>query len=256
MSEPIRLLDGDATSFERQLLASVVDEPVPAAQRARMAFALGLGSLGLHPESARAESAVSQSHWPPAAGPAIEAGAGAITPGALPSATAVASTILGKTLFGAATVIGLASAWFWLASAKPPAVIAPAVLAATQPEVLSPAPEVRAEEAPAANAPLSADNVVARGAAPREQASRIEGGTAPRSQMVHPAAAPRPEGARSDVEAELALLDPARAAIARGDRRKASEFLVQYRRRFPNGMLQREAGLLRASLETPSDPRN
>ena len=52
---------------------------------------------------------------------------------------------------------------------------------------------------------------------------------------------------RQFIEKELRLLDPARAAIARGDSAQALRLLDDYDRRFPDGSLQREAKVLRSS---------
>jgi hypothetical protein len=51
------------------------------------------------------------------------------------------------------------------------------------------------------------------------------------------------------VEQELRLLEPARAAIKRGDSKTASRLLDEYDQRFARGALRREANVLRGLLQ-------
>jgi hypothetical protein len=51
---------------------------------------------------------------------------------------------------------------------------------------------------------------------------------------------------------EIALLDAVKAALQRGEREQARQSLDVYRERFPEGILRREANVLRRRATAPS----
>lgn len=109
------------------------------------------------------------------------------------------------------------------APAEPPAMLAPSRV---EPESSSPATPIAI--APAGSvAPTTTTIVAPEPAPPRE-----------------PVIAPRrsaPEAPRADrLAAELALVDPARAALARGDHANALRLFAEHAQRFPNGALAPE----------------
>lgn len=59
------------------------------------------------------------------------------------------------------------------------------------------------------------------------------------------ATAPAADGDDGRLREEIALIDAARAALQRGDRARARASLSTYRERFPDGILSREANVLR-----------
>lgn len=61
--------------------------------------------------------------------------------------------------------------------------------------------------------------------------------------------------AGSQLRDEIALLDAARAAIQRGNRKRALQALNEYRERFPTGILERESRLLRRQATQPAPRR-
>ena len=64
-----------------------------------------------------------------------------------------------------------------------------------------------------------------------------------------PAAAPAQDDDDGRLREEIALLDAARGSLQRGDRSAAAASLRTYRERFPDGILRREANVLRRRAE-------
>jgi hypothetical protein len=73
--------------------------------------------------------------------------------------------------------------------------------------------------------------------------------------VVAPSEASRPAAPDDDsqLREEIALLDAARAALQRSDREAARASLSSYRARFPEGILRREANVLRGRAESKAD---
>lgn len=216
MTEPRRFLDGEGTAFERELLGSVRGEDVPDAHRSRMALALGLSvTPSLAPPAAPTATTVNP---PPTMVVLPKSGLGA--------------TIVGKALLGVVTTVGLASG-LWFFTQRPAETAKPT---GTQPA----APPALVVPTPAASAPHAFES---------EQPAEARDPTADRADAPRTAST-RNKTQSGDVRAELDLLDPARAAIARGDTETARALLQRYRRRFASGMLRHEARALESSLES------
>jgi len=220
MKEPKRLLSQGATDFERQLLRAVANERPSALLRSRMQRGLGL------------------------VGPLAWA---STVKAMLGSAAAKVTAVVGLGVLAVATVATLelvpdASVDAGEAPARAVSA-APAPVGEAASAVAEPAAAAPAEAAPAAAAPREAEGAHAPGAPSTPNAAPLEAASAP------PAA--EAAGAEDDrrLREEIALLDGARAALERGDREAARRSLRTYRERFPEGVLAREANLLRRRAE-------
>ncbi len=211
MKEPKRLLSHGATDFERQLLRAVVSERPSALLRSRMQR--GLGLVG-----------------PLAWASNVKAMFGT-----------TASKVTGGVAVGLVVAAGFAAVRLIPASSPPPstsgAPSAPAAVEASSPAEPSTAPDARLLVAPTVEARLAAESSAAQ---PSLEAP------------ARPSVAPAPPQAAADGAAddgrlreEIALIDTARAALQRGDREQARASLSTYRERFPDGILSREANVLR-----------
>lgn len=101
-----------------------------------------------------------------------------------------------------------------------------------------------ASAAPVELSPLPAPEASAPLPAPAEPAPTV----AVETSAARPAPALEAPAADSDdgrLREEIALIDAARAALQRGDRARARASLSTYRERFPDGILSREANVLR-----------
>jgi hypothetical protein len=218
----------------RALIDADAARPGPSdSQRRAVYAALGV-SLGLAPVAATVTAASA------AAAPAATTTAGSVASGAGLAARlalfakAPLATVSAGVVLGAAITTYVASAPKTPPKATPTtaAVTAPAVVkkAAPTPPALDPAP---VEPTPVIEAPKP------RVHAP---ASLDERHTAPTERRAAPAheEAPAPARPANVLGAEQALLDPARAALARGDGKGALALLDQHARRFPDGALAQE----------------
>lgn len=219
MSDPRRLLDGDANEGELELLRVWKDEgPSPRARQA----ALGLLAAG----AAGAASATS----------AAATGSGGILKAMIVGALAGVVTV------GAVEIVGWSGP-----AAVVPAAVAPrasgvaavvASAAGTPPVVTAPAPEASAPRvsplAPVAPAP-------APGPAPASEPAEVPSSAPP----ALPAATVEAPAPRRDLAAEIAAIDAARAALASGDGAQALARLDAHDAAFGGGALSQEALVLR-----------
>jgi hypothetical protein len=217
MNDPTRLMDADASEFERLLLRTAADERPSSEVSARMLA--GVASAGA------AVALLSSAHLAGegVSGAVASGAAGSIAPPAaasLAGAWVVKWGVLG-TLVAAAGLSGwlvLGSADRSEAGARPvggQAVPAPAAALA------APTQELVQEDTP------RADEETATAKAP--------------------APVPAPRGARTVKPAlgpEIELLDTARRALAAGDAERTLSLISSYRRRFPAGALDQEATVL------------
>jgi len=218
-----RLMDGALDGFERELLAAAKQDVIPEGRRQLLMGAMGVSGVGI-------ASAV---------GVAASQGGSAAAQGgsAAQSAAAAGSKLLaGKVMIGKvgaiAGAIGAAGALSVLA----------AVGLSTDPQPPSP---------PEQAAPVTAPTKVEASPAPRtldeaEDEKEEEEDTGKLTE-VSPKK-PAPSGATTTADSltrELALIDAARRAVARGDGSGALRQLDTYSRRYPKGALRTEASVLR-----------
>jgi hypothetical protein len=229
MSDPVRLLDGEASGFERELLDSVFQEPVPEAMSVRMAAGLGLGLGVPRPDSIVLPAAQGMSK---AASPLLKF-------------FAAAFGVVGV----GAGVVGVLAA---LRSGTPtPAPNERAEAAALQsPREPAKAEPSAAEVAPAEAAIEPAVPAEGRDVLPVSVNGEQDPGNGTEPRRVLPPRAKRSSADGAFVERELAMLEPARVALKRGERDKALRLLAVYEQRFPQGTLRREASLLRARAQS------
>ncbi|MBX3210959.1 MAG: outer membrane protein assembly factor BamD [Labilithrix sp.] len=241
MSDPSRLRDDIGTDgFELALLRSAAIDREPDDGAARALAVLGVaataGAVGLA-SSSTAQTAGATSSAATVAGSAAGGAAAAKVFGVvLLSAVAITGAVLG---FDASR--GPTSAGGWGAGPTSSPSSAPVVAAARSSvggEELRPS----VDSAPAPSAIPEGEGAVVGVAdlpsvAPDRATVPSSRGTSPRE--ISPSAA---------VSEELALIDQARAAIARGDGAGAEESLDRYEGRFPNGSLVLEAKLARIEL--------
>jgi hypothetical protein len=187
VKEPKRLLARGATDFERQLLASVMNERPSALLRSRMQRGLGL------------------------VGPLAWAS----------NVKAMFSSLGSQATVGVAALGVVAAGTIGAMSLAPISDVA----------LREPAMEGQVMAAPAQSVPSEAaiTEVVAPAA------------------LAQPGADVEtvPAGASSQLRDEIALLDAARSALQQGSRKRALGSLNEYQERFPDGILEREARLLR-----------
>lgn len=284
MKDPQRLLIGDGTPLERELLRSVLDEPVPTALHARM-----LAALPLHPAPLEVGF-----------DPSATAGSGGSAVGKASAVGKVGLAKLGslKTLL-VSLGVGSALTVAWVRSqstdlvshtldtsgsaatnerlldskvdridsklekggSKPDRVDSNLGEAHSTPNKLdSKGAEpvaleteserlVRPPDVSPADVPTSSLHGVA--AAPNAQSqTRVRRAAKPSATSPSmPALASTTEYAPKLVSptlgAELKLLDAARAAIQRGDSERSLQLLDAYKRQFPHGELAHEASVLR-----------
>jgi hypothetical protein len=143
MKDPERLLSGGATSLERELLSSVMDEPVPAELSARMVSALGFDQAALLAEP-----------------PLGAAGGGAAAPALAPSLSGL-KVLVGAVGLGSALTMG----WLFTKPAPstrtletaPQNVAAPPSAAAEAPQPLTGSNGVKQFGESPVNAPVTPD---------------------------------------------------------------------------------------------------
>lgn len=231
MSDPHRLLDGEASELERALLRAARDDgPAPEAR------ALLAATLGIAVGSASATAAATTTA---AAIKAASAGSAASGSGAFGSAVllkwlavGVASGVLAV---GGAAVVERAS------SAPPPETAIPA----------GPRALATATEAPrAAVASIAVSGAAAPDLAPLEIADSppppaIASAPVTRETARAPASTQVAEPALSPLAEETALLDRARASLTARDGSAALAALAEHDRRFASGSLAPEALVVR-----------
>jgi hypothetical protein len=220
MKEPKRLLSHGATDFERQLLRAVVSERPSALLRSRMQR--GLGLVG-----------------PLAWASNVKAVFGTVT----------SRTVAGVAVVGVVVVSGFAAVRLVPSSNEEDIAVASAPLQA--PPMQAPSMHVLGSAEPS-GPEASAPQVHAVAAPAPTSPSPVAIELAVPNHAAMPTAAVESPGATDDdgrLREEIALLDAARAALQHGDRRSARASLSVYRERFPNGVLRREANVLRRRVE-------
>lgn len=211
MKEPMRLRDEGATALERALLdAGSAYRGSPSA-RAKTLGALGLaGSAGLLATTTVKGSLAS---------------AGKLSLGKL----SLTKLLAGAAICGAVAAVPSYRAWHRHGDGGH------AARAVTAPAPLPTPPVV--EQMPAGSAVGSAAVAAAAPAAQPAEAPVVSPATHRRSTGADPAAVP--------LSRELASIDAARAALARGDAAGAMARLDRYARAYPRGRLDLEAEVLR-----------
>jgi TolA-binding protein len=206
MKEPKRLLSHGATDFERQLLRAVVSERPSALLRSRMQRGLGL------------------------VGPLAWAS----------NVKAMFGTAASKVTGGVAVGLVVAGG-FAAVQLIPESSVSPSSNAAP---TAAPAVEARPLAAPEALPSHPSTDPTAVVAAAAENGGAEPG---PEARALPLAASEGQQGHADDsqLREEIALIDAARAALQRGDREQARVSLSSYRERFPDGVLSREANVLR-----------
>jgi hypothetical protein len=219
MKEPKRLLSHGATDFERQLLRAVANERPSAVLRSRMQRGLGLvGPLA----------------WASNVKAMVGSVASKLTGGvALSTVVAVAGIAAVSLTPGSDGVTPRAPS-----HAAPNTVEMNVALDREAPAVTA-SPSTEPAAAPVASA-----------AEPSPPIAPALGESDPAASAA-PAASDSPEQDDDGrLREEIALLDSARASLQRGDRESARQSLRSYRERFPDGILRREAGLLRRRADS------
>ncbi len=211
MTDPVRLLDDEASSYEANLLRAWEDEKPDPAARARVLAALGVGTalpIGATAATNGAAKAAA-SIAPKAGGVALS-----LTTKALLVTTLLAGTAIGVNHFRAH-------------EAPTPAKAAPRA--------------VTTAEAPAALAPPAAS-----AAPPSLAVEALPVATIDPSRTARHHADPAPSSAPPPALAQqIAELDRARGALAAGDAPGAERLALACERRFPDGALRQEAEVVR-----------
>ncbi len=223
MNDPQRLLDGGADELESRLLRAGRNDAPSASSRREIAAGLGVAGLltagtvasgaGAHAASTTVASGTAA-----ASGAKATAAAAATKLGWLGTGVALRVTVAA---IGGALAIYAGTT---LHTPSPPPAPSPPGPAQASPAP-RPAPQDRAVETPPAPEPAA------------EQTDRLQN-------PAEPARAPA-ERATDTLSLELATLDAARGALARGNETQALAKLDEYSRRFPRGRLTMEATVLR-----------
>lgn len=236
-----RLVDGEGTAFERELLASARADQVPAGARSRVGGRLGFVAGEMPHAEVQSRGAIDQRSGH--AGPASAKSAGARL------------AQVGK--YGVIALIGGAAAMRSLSGDGQS--VLPSSLQAPTPAAEPAIAAVELARPPAENAPLlpegaalpkSAVTGSASGAAAPADVRSAPSVTQRQRAARAPALNPRPvdpvasEGA-STLMLEVVELDTARAALSAGENQRALDQLDGYRARFPQGELSLEASVLR-----------
>jgi hypothetical protein len=235
-----RLLEGDATDFERSLLDSAVDDSPSDRARRRTLAAMGVGAGVV-------AGAVNAAHAATATATAgASKGVGAVSVLALFKWLGTGALVGSIVAAGVATVTtpGLV----FSKRAAPIALSGPAVASEAH---ATPAGLVSAVAAPtvatpvAGGAPSELSKPAPSPSPVRPEKGAVTAVTAEAPVPAPPAAATPEEGAGSAVVAEVDALDRARAALAAGYPREALSRLARHDAAFPAGVLQPEAVVLR-----------
>lgn len=220
----VRLLDDDTEPTARALVRHGLDEQPPEGALDRALS--GLGLVGMAAGAAAG-----------AAGGALGTSASGAGTGSLVSAATIAKFVVGGALVG---TVAAGGAMHVLSSRAPaPAPVAPAAARV--------APPPRAPSRVRAVAVATAKPEAPR-APHQEVARRAKALSAPLP--LPPAPAPAPSAAAFPVspedalKAEVALIDRARAALARGDTSEALMLLARHQKQYPSGALTPEAFVL------------
>jgi hypothetical protein len=251
MSEPRRLLDGEASEFERTLLgAAREDGPSPGA-RARLAASLGVaaGVAGVAATAGTASAAVKTA----SAGAAAVAG-GAVAGGAASGGAALGSALVLKWLAigiaGGALAVGGAAAVGRGSSPSPAASTdaSRAVVAHEAPRLVEARGASTGTPPSAVEAPENIPPSAVEAPAPSSSTAPAAPPSA-RAPVASAAAEPSP------LAEETALLDRARAALAAHDGPGALAALAEHDRRFASGALGPEALVVRVEALVASGRR-
>lgn len=228
MMEPKRLLEGEGSALERQLLtAARRDVPTPALENV-MRAGLGLPAIGL-----------------PSAGPASSTGPASSVPSnpstpppaLAPVVTQHASNVLWLKVVGVAALVGVGAATLWGVSRSGDASEAPSAAPVAPRQSAAPSEAALAEAVEVADVTDAAGN---------EPESEPEG--------AKPVSSPRPAARSAALEIssrearlreEISLIDAMRAALAKDDTALALSRYRAYSSRFKDGTLREEAEALR-----------
>lgn len=224
MREPERLLVNGATDFERELLASVKDERPSAELQQRMEQALGLPSNAALPAPS------------PTAAPVLPPAGGVLGGGV--------QAVALKVLLGLVVAGGLSYAVASLTMGEgEPSSSPPSARPQGRP-LAAPPPErpLARERRPVTRAPEKAGSV------PSEAKMGSTQGPAEAEKLPERAREP---ATADNLRVEIELLDAVRAAASRGQSKLAEDALERYDKRFPQGVLQREADMLRRAGVRP-----
>lgn len=276
MNDPQRLLISDGTALERELLRSVLDEPVPIALRARMAAALLLPGAAPVAELGSSSSLDGGSIYDGLSSKALTS----TSQGALTSTTAATTGVvgvhLGKVLLATLSIGSVLTAGWAIKERAGSDVTAPSanVVAAPASDVasgpslravgpppegnarsgseaedkpaLAPSPEAPAQPSEATVGDVQNDRRASPRVTPVRDVKPIKTSTEAREANANTVAVETERASpRPTLSAELKLLDAARSAIQRGDAQHSLQVLDTYARQFPNGELAHEAKVLR-----------
>ncbi len=211
MTDPARLLAGEATEFERLLLETAAREE-PTQEMSSVMLA-GLSGAAI------SSTAI--------------------------SGTATGGAPVGGLGGGAELASGVVKSggvlWKWVASAISIGVVGGAVWG------LSPSPETPPLVSPPGDPPEAAQVVAAPeepALAPQPAVAEVPGEEP--AELTPPAKTPAKRQPTTDpLSAELRILDAARAALARDDAARTLSLLNTYARQFPSGTLREEATVLK-----------
>jgi len=220
MRDPRRLLGGDASDFERELLRSWDAEQPSAAARAKVLAAMGIGAGAATAAAVKVGAAAAGGSLAPKAAAATLGGFAAAKWAALAVGVAVVGATAGYVRHEAHV------------HETRSVMSAPASVAAPPPPSIAPSiPLATAETAPV-ETPVAAPVVAVAEDAPRARVVEARAKAVP---------APHPSALGEQVSA----LDSARRALAAGDAPAAVGALDDYAVRFPDGALVEEAEALR-----------
>jgi hypothetical protein len=144
-----------------------------------------------------------------------------------------ASKVTGGVAVGLVVAGGFAAVQLMSGPSAPPSSSAPTV-----------APAVEANPPEAVGTSHPASDPAAKIAAGTEN-DAVKPGPEARALPVEAAVGQQAPADDGQLREEIALIDAARAALQRGDRQQARASLSSYRERFPDGVLSREANVLR-----------
>lgn len=250
MNDPQRLLHGGSSDLERELLMSALDDAPPSGARQRTLAALGLGaavaSAGMSASAAAASSPSgplahaaigSTAASAPGVGAGVAAGVGTASVG-LTATAALLQGVGAGILVGALALAGVTRGFSGPSHAEARSEAQPEGARTTSVATGPDSPPIRhgasalVGEAPRPPQPLAvpSDPAALTGASARP---------ADRDRGPAPSADPR------TLSAEVALLDEAREALAKGDANGTLQRLDQFDRRFAPALLEPEAQVLR-----------
>jgi TolA-binding protein len=213
MSDPRRLLGGEANEFEKELLRSWEAEQPSDAARAGLLAAVGIGAGAAAAAAAKVGAAAG----------------GSIAPKA---AATVSALVVAK---WAAVVVGIAAVGATVGYVRHASRVRQAIAVPSSMPAAAAAPSPMATAAapvdPPSDAPIGATVDTPSGA--------------PHARTTDPHAKPSVHARPSALGEQVTALDSARRALAAGNAASTLQQLDDYETRFPNGALVEEAEVLR-----------